>query len=757
MQLSTRCMLSLALAVLPAACLAEQPAPEAAKSAPASSPTIKRPSWGRVVGWVVDASTRKAIPQAAVSLELRGEFPSSGKGTARTDQSGRFVSQAPLGRISSNVDWGRVLTMHPFSLLFSPRAMMRETRIVDVDRMNVRVTAPGYKPFFGSVNAADIHPDGYSLRLEDVWLAPAGGKLTSFSPDNLQHESIDSLTASPTICAPGDTVTVTLVAQLPLDRKFHYRAFLKSNNPRLIATDQPLKEQKPASPSQVVFSRAIKVPVTPGEPYAELGFYLIRNGQTTLVEPETKVMVQSASTPERKSAAQRIDEGYRLARRGELDAALQRYAAARAADPKYTLAHLFYGDLCLKLGKSAQAVEAFQRLVALSPEDWDVARPRHILALMQDGQINAAAQEAKQADQKNRKVPPAILLYQARIAALQGRFDDADKALAKAAQFIKIPVSTQREINLHRMQLATSAHPDDAELRLTYARVLGDAHRWDEAVAEIQRAVRLAPRDPWAYLDLANALRQAGRAGESAAPLARALDLDPTNSEARLMRAEALRDQGDYAGALTTYQQLAAEEKNNVRARHGCALMLLQERRLPDARQELAEVVQQTRAKGETEDLGLMMPMQSIYFGPKKRFVSGYSLPEGAADNVILDCLDDLDSDPRNALAWANIGGALVQLSVPRMALSALDRAAALDNSLLEVRYYRGLALRELGDRSGAEKELAAVVAANPLHPRARLELARLLSERGDLDDAQVQVLAHARNYPDERRTALTP
>src|SRR5437588_837350 len=249
-------------------------------------------------------------------------------------------------------------------------------------------------------------------------------------------------------------------------------------------------------------------------------------------------------------------------------------------------------------------------MVELSPEDWDVARPRHILALMQDGQISAAAQEAKQANQKTRKVPPAVLLYQARIAALQGRFEDADKSLAKAAQFIKIPAATQREINLRRMQTAAAAHPDDPELLLAYARVRGDA------------------------------------------------------------------------------------------------LMLLQAQRLPDARRELAEVVKNTHAKGQTEDLGLMMPMQSIYFGPKRRFISGYSVPEGAADNVILDCLDDLSGNPKNALAWANIGGAMVQLSVPRMALSALSRAAALDSSLLEVRYYRGLALRELGDRAAAEKEL---------------------------------------------------
>src|SRR5207248_8038915 len=94
------------------------------------------------------------------------------------------------------------------------------------------------------------------------------------------------------------------------------------------------REAGPGSPNRVVFTHAFKLAASPAEPYAELGFYLVRNSQTTLVEPETKVLVQVASTPERKAAAQRIDEGYRLARRGELDAALQQYAAARTADPR---------------------------------------------------------------------------------------------------------------------------------------------------------------------------------------------------------------------------------------------------------------------------------------------------------------------------------------------------------------------------------------------------------------------------------------
>ena len=72
----------------------------------------------------------------------------------------------------------------PGSSRITARAVARRgcLRWLDVDRMNVRVSAPGYKPFLGSVKAADIHPDGYFVRLEDVWIAPAGSALTSRSP-----------------------------------------------------------------------------------------------------------------------------------------------------------------------------------------------------------------------------------------------------------------------------------------------------------------------------------------------------------------------------------------------------------------------------------------------------------------------------------------------------------------------------------------------------------------------------------------------
>jgi tetratricopeptide (TPR) repeat protein len=725
----------------------------AAPAAAAPPPEMKRSDSGKVTGWVVDAATRRPVAGALVSLEVDGAFPSSGKAVARTDASGRYEAHAPLGKIYSKLDWGRVLTMHPLSLIFSPTAMMKETRIIDVDRFNVRVQRDGYRPFLGSVQAADVNPDGYSVRLEDVWLAAATTQLTSFSPDILQHETIESLAVTPAVCAPGERVTLTLTARLPVDRNLRYRAYLTSNNPRLIAADQVFKRQAPSRehPNRVIFTRTVKVASQLGEPYAQLGFYLIRNGRTTLVEPETTVLVQAVRAPEERKAAALVDEGYRLAKRGELDAGLGRYSAAREAAPRYFLAHLLYGDLCLKLGRPGDAAAAFRQLVALSPEDWDVARPRYVLALLATGDVAAAAGQMKDANEKTRRVPPQIYLCQARIAALEGRFDDADRSLTRAAQYVKIPLSVQLEINLRRMQAAVAAAPEDPDVRLAAARVLQDAGRNDEAIGEIQRAIRLAPGDAWAYLDLGTALAAAGRGTEARLPLERCLQLDPKNVEANLLMADLLRNHGDYAEALGRYREVARADRVNLRARHGCALMLLQQGDLAGARGEFHAAIEQGREKGKIDDPGLALPGQSIYFGPKRRLVSGFSAPESAADRVIWTALDTLDRQPRNGLAWMNIGAALVQLGVPAMALDALAKAATLEPSLAEVPFYRGLALRGLGQLAAARETLEGVVRANPLHPEARLALARILVDQGQVDQAQAQILAHCRNYPEQR------
>jgi hypothetical protein len=137
--------------------------------------TLERSSWGKVIGWVMDANTRQPVPGARISVEIEGAFPETGKSTDVTDARGQFEARAPLGKISSKFDWGRLLTMHPISLLLSPKSVTKQTRMLDVTQVNARVEAGGYKPFVGRVRATLLDPDRFSVTLDDVWLAPAGG------------------------------------------------------------------------------------------------------------------------------------------------------------------------------------------------------------------------------------------------------------------------------------------------------------------------------------------------------------------------------------------------------------------------------------------------------------------------------------------------------------------------------------------------------------------------------------------------------
>jgi tetratricopeptide (TPR) repeat protein len=174
---------------------------------------------------------------------------------------------------------------------------------------------------------------------------------------------------------------------------------------------------------------------------------------------------------------------------------------------------------------------------------------------------------------------------------------------------------------------------------------------------------------------------------------------------------------------------------------------------LDEARNEFAEALRLARGKGDLEQ-GLQIPFgyQAIYLGPKKRLIAGFANEMAALDYVLLDSLETLKKSPDDALAWMNIGTSLVRLQFPGLGLDALAKAAALEPALIETKYWAALALRQLGRPQEARSQLQALVEANPLHPHAHLELARILAEAGETEQAQVLVLAHGRNWPQERR-----
>lgn len=729
------------------------------KAAKKDAPTtLKRSAWGKVTGWVLDAQTRRPVPGARVAVEIDGAFPESGKSTDLTEADGRFTARAPLGKRSSRFDWGRLLTMSPVSLILSPTSVTKQTRIIDVLQMNVRVEAPGYKPFLGRVRSGVADAGEFELTLDDIWLAPEGSQLVSFTPERMRVEAVDSLKVEPPVVAPGEKVRITLTALLPVARGYKYRAYAVPVDKSILKSQPELKREEPAAAagydlSPVAFSREVTIPAKTPDGSTEIGFVIVRDGDTVLRRRETKALLQIVRSPQERAAAEKVATGYRAWRAGDGAAALRAYGEARSQSPGYGLAHRLYGDLALELNRPQEAAPALKQLVDLSPQDYE-QRARYAHALLENGRAEEALAHLDGAEKvKGKKVPARVWLYRARAYAAQGKFEEADKALARAGETIRISENTLSEINLKRMALAVEAAPENPELRLSYARVLENARRREEAIAQARRAAALEPGQPWAFLDLGELLLETGQREEGLRNLEHALGLAPSNPEVQIVVAHAYRDAGRYAEALPLYQKVGEAQRLNIPARHNHALMLYATGRLPEARKALLEVVELARDKGELRDNGIPFIGPGIlgsglYFGPKKRLVAGFSIPEVAADVAILDALEDLEKRPGNGLLLQNIGAALLELNLPGLALETLEKSRQADPSLSETPFLIGMAARKLGDTRRAAAELQAALRMNPMHPRARLELAQLFTDAGELEQAQAQLLAHAKHYP---------
>jgi tetratricopeptide (TPR) repeat protein len=695
-------------------------------------------------------------------VEVDGAFPESGKSTDLTDEGGRFEARAPLGKISSKLDWGRVHTMSPLSLHVSPRSVTKQTKIIDAVQANVRVEADGYKPFVGRVRAKLLSAGSFSMTLDDVWLAPSDAQLTSFTPERRRLEIIEGLTVEPAVAAPGEKVKITLAAELPLERGYKYKAYATSTASRHVPAQVELKADKPKKgepvSNRVVFSKEVTLPKSSVDRWTEIGFFLVWDDSVVLRQRDTKALLQVVRTPEERAAAEKVVEGFSKTRLGYRDEALQSYAAARKARPDYTLAHLLYGDLCLALDRPRDAQGAYRQLVQIDPRDYEYARSRYAQALFEGGDPKGAIEQTKDAEKTLGKqpIPADVWLIRARAFAAQGDFEEADKALASAGKEHLIPDSVLTEINLKRMAAAVKEKPDDPDVRLSYARVLHGARRREEAVQQIRKAVTLDPGQPWPFLDLGQQLWDLGRRQEAIANLKHAVDLAPDNLEAVLALGDAYRKSNRFQEALPLYGQVVEKQPLNLPARHHHAILLYAAGKLPEARKELLEVMNQARDKGDLRDNGIPIPGPGLlgtglYFGPKRRLVHGFSVPEAAADAAILEALQDLDRHPDNGLLWQNIGHALLELDMPSLALTALKKSREHDPGVVETRFLIAVALRRLNQKDAARNELLAVIQENPLHPRARLELAQLYTDDGKLDLAQAEILAHTKNYPYER------
>ena len=732
---------------------------------PATAGSPVRASRGELIGWILNSVSREPVRGARVVVEIAGRFPESGPGVGETDGRGRFVVRLPIGAIESRFDWGRVLTMSPFSLLLSPRALTKHSRIIDVTQANIQVRAPGFRTFTGRVAASRSDAAAFRLTLDDVWLSPIATNTVSFTPGRMQHEIVDGLSTDPPVALAGEQVRVRLSLRLPLSRGFRYRAFLSSSDHRVLPDDLELKRVKTDAPNggpilqeAAAFERVVRLPPA-ARGWTELGFFISRDDGPRLSQKDTRVILPIVERPEWKPAAEKLVAAAQFRRMNQLDSALASALQAAKEQPGLTLAPQLCGDILVALGRAPEALVHYRRLVELDPDDTEVALPRLIQTLLDTNQGEAAARAAEKSRQilGSAPAPFELALAEARLAAFQGRFSEMDDWLLKAGEKREIPAGFLLDINLRRVRAMADAEPVSADRRLSLARVLDEGGRPEEALSERRRAAALDGKSPWVAVELAAGLWSQGRRDEASPLFERALQLSNGNLDCMLSAGSAYVALRNYHRGAELLSRVVAEQPQNLRATQllAVARFMLGER--TGARKLFTQLVNGSRSKGDLVESGIPFLFGALYFGPKRRFASGFSIPEAAAASVLLDALVVLDSNPEHPLALQNLGEALLILNEPSGAAQELERSLKADPSQVESRYLLALARSSLGDRAASRMELEQVLRANPRHPKARSEMARILLEQGDVGGAQEQLALHSLNYRLSTEPPQTP
>jgi TolB-like protein len=109
---------------------------------------------------------------------------------------------------------------------------------------------------------------------------------------------------------------------------------------------------------------------------------------------------------------------------------------------------------------------------------------------------------------------------------------------------------------LREYQRATELKPNDAGAHHWYGNdALAALGRFDEAIAEVKRAIELDPLSVVINADLGTTFYYAHRFDESARQLRKTLEIDPTSFYAHFNLGIALQAKGDLSGAIAEYEK----------------------------------------------------------------------------------------------------------------------------------------------------------------------------------------------------------
>ena len=257
-------------------------------------------------------------------------------------------------------------------------------------------------------------------------------------------------------------------------------------------------------------------------------------------------------------------------------------------------------------GKTADAIPHFLVALQLDPNE-PIIRNDYAAALLDLGQVDEAI---AQLQETLRRAPD---------------FAPARKALGLVTQH-------HFRADLERTQAALAAHPDDPAAHISFAQLLADMGRRDEAMTHYQQALRLDPSNASAHYNLANLLAEYGRDDEALSHYSAAARLAPNDPRIQINLGNLFLKQAHWDQAIAAYAEALRLDPTAFEAHNNIAIAFANRGDLaqatahfreaarlspqqPEIHSELAEVLERQglhteaqRESAEAQRLTLIMP-----------------------------------------------------------------------------------------------------------------------------------------------------
>lgn len=288
--------------------------------------------------------------------------------------------------------------------------------------------------------------------------------------------------------------------------------------------------------------------------------------------------------------------------------------------------------------------------------------------------------------------------------------------------------------------------PAHAEARLTLAKVLVRAHRFEEALAHVNRYTALVG-DVLQGFDghyvRGLALRRLDRFAEAELELRRAAEISPGHADALFNLGAVLDQRGSDEEAVAYLRKAATLQPTNPDVRYRLAKLLIRTGESEAGRAEL-ERFQQLRERTQLESRVSVLMRQA---DDRMRAAN-----PGAAKDIYQQVIRQ---DAGNAEAHANLGVAYEQLGRGDLAEAMFRKAVDLRPDYGDARLNLGLKQAARGEFELAFENISAAVQLSPDHVAARQGLAMVLTRLNRPNEAVSHFKAVLGHNPDSAQAHL--